>query len=98
MQLPLVNSEDQSFQLLQTKWKSILDPLLSKRILQGNLIGGIALTNADTPINHLLGRMPLGWFLADIDNNATVWRSGNYTVQTITLRSSSNVNVNIWVF
>ena len=87
------------WELAQTKWASTLNPLLSLPILNGNMIEGISLT-ATTPlvVNHLLQRMPHGWFLTDNNADAVVWRSAAFTNLTITLESSANTTVSIWVF
>lgn len=98
MQLPLINIEDQASMLMQTKWKSILDPLLANKLTQGNLLSNVALGSTSVAVNHLLGRMPQGWMLVDLQGNATVWRSQPFTTNTLTLTASVAVTCNIWVF
>ena len=85
--------------LAQTKWASTINPVLALPILAGNQINNVPLT-ANTPlaINHLLQRMPQGWFLTDNSANATIWRSAPLNSSTITLESSANTTISFWVF
>lgn len=85
--------------LAQTKWAATLNPIISVPLLSGNLISDISLT-ASTPkaINHLLQQMPQGWFLVDNTANAVVWRAADFTTTTITLESSANTTISLWVF
>jgi Tfp pilus assembly protein PilN len=87
------------WELAQTKWASTINPILALPILQGNLITAISLI-AGTPksINHLLGRMPQGWFLVDNTSNAVIWRSSDFTQYTVTLETSVTTTVSIWIF
>jgi len=86
-------------ELMQTKWASTLNPLLSMPILNGNLISNITLA-ATTPlaINHLLGRSPIGWFLTDNTAAASVWRSVAFNQYTLTLEASAATTISFWVF
>lgn len=85
--------------LAQTKWSSTLNPIISLPILQGNQIADIALI-ASTPkvINHLLQRMPQGWFLVDNTANAVVWRAQPLNNLNITLESSADTTISIWIY
>jgi len=85
--------------LAQTKWASSINPILALPILNGNEIDGINLVaNKPQAINHLLQRMPQGWFLLDNTANTVVWRTATMTTTTITLESSANTTINLWVF
>ncbi len=68
-------------------------------MLNGNQITSVTLT-ATVPkvINHLLQRMPQGWFLTDIDAKTNVWRTQNFTDTTVTLRSDTTVTISFWIF
>ena len=94
MQLPL----QQSFELLQTKWKSILDPLLANPLNGVLILSNIPLASGTTTISHKLGRQQTGWFLTDINGAATVYRSQPFNPLTLTLTSSAAVTVSIGVF
>lgn len=87
------------WELAQTKWSGILNPLISLPILNGNMIENISLT-ASTPlvINHLLQRMPQGWFLTDATADAIVWRTAVFNKLTITLESDADTTISFWIF
>lgn len=87
------------WELAQTKWASTLNPVLSIPMLSGVQISNIKLT-ASTPlaINHLLQRMPQGWFLTDNNSNAVIWRTQPFNNLTITLESSANTTISFWIY
>lgn len=87
------------WELAQTKWSSQLNPVLALPILGGIQLDGINLVaNKPQVINHLLQRMPQGWFLLDNIANTVVWRTEAFNNLTITLESSANTTISIWVF
>lgn len=87
------------WELANTRWASTLNPILALPILSGNQISDIKLVaNKPQVINHLLQRMPQGWFLTDNTANTAVWRAAAFTDTTITLESSANTTIAIWVF
>jgi hypothetical protein len=97
MQLPLRLTLNQ----MQQQWASILNPLLSKQVTQGQLLQNIALNSGSTSVNHLLGRPLVGWFIVGINAAATVYDSqaGNPTpALTLILNSNAACTCNIWVF
>jgi hypothetical protein len=85
--------------LAQTRWASILNPVIATPILNGNQISDIVL-KASIPlaVNHLLQRMPQGWILTDNTANAVIWRSAALNNLTITLESSADTTISIWVY
>lgn len=85
--------------LANTRWASILNPILALPILNGNTIENIELI-ASTPktINHLLQQTPQGWFLIDNTANAVIWRTRDFNPLTLTLESDANTVISIWVF
>lgn len=87
------------WELAQTKWSGTLNPIIALPILNGNMITGINLiANKAQAINHLLQRMPQGWFLTDNTADTVVWRTLAFTQLTLTLESSVNTTISIWVF
>lgn len=99
MNLPLFQVlSDQSFSLLQTKWKSILDPLLGIPTVNGNLLSNIVLVNGDTVINHKLGRKLIGWQITDQNAAASIYRSKPISDTTLTLTSNAICTISLWVF
>lgn len=87
------------WELAQTRWASTLNPVLATPFLSGNQISNVRLT-ATTPlvINHLLQRMPQGWFLTDNAANAVIWRTAVLNDLTITLEASANTTISFWIF
>ncbi len=95
--LPLIKSEDQVMNLIQTRWKSQIDPLLDNEITNGRLIQGQPLSGT-TVINHKLGRKMVGWYLVDIDGAVMIYRSTPLNDTTLTLTTSGPCTVSLWVF
>ncbi len=85
--------------LANPKWASQLNPILANQLIQGNLLTGITLA-ATTPlaINHLLQRMMVGWFIVDQNSSAIIWRTQPFNSINLTLESSANTTLNLWVF
>lgn len=98
MQLPKILNQDSVMQLMQTKWKSILDPLIAQPLNSSNILLNVALSTGDNVVNHLLDRKMQGWFLTDINAASTVYRNAPLNNQTLTLNSSADCVVNILVF
>lgn len=87
------------WELAQTKWSGTLNPIIALPILNGNLITDISLTaNIPKVINHLLQRMPQGWFLTDATADAIVWRTAAFNNLTITLESDADTTISFWIF
>jgi hypothetical protein len=94
MQLPLKLPYD----LMQTKWASILNPIIASPLNNVSILKNIKLNNGATMINHLLGRNPQGWFIVDVDGPATIYRSQPFNDLILTLTSNAQVTVSIGVF
>lgn len=84
--------------MMQTKWKSVLDPLLLNPLNQVSILSNIVLSSGANIINHKLGRTPQGWFLTDIQEAAHIYRSQPFNEKTLTLFSDGTVTVNVGVF
>lgn len=90
-----------NFAQLQTKWASILNPVLGNPLVNGQMIDNISLINGTTIVNHKLGRKLQGWFIVGIDAAATVHdnQASNQTPQlTLSLTSNAAATCNLWVF
>jgi len=87
------------WELAQTKWASIINPIISLPILNGNQISNITLkANVPLVVNHLLQRMPQGWFITDNTADASIWRAAVYNNLTITLEASANTTISFWIY
>jgi hypothetical protein len=88
--------------LMQTQWKSQIDPALSNPFLAGRLLTGVVLSNGTpTIINHGLGQKLQGWLIVGISAAATVYdnQSTNPSPQlTLSLTSNAVATANLWVF
>lgn len=60
--LPIMISQSKDLTLMQTKWASQINPLLTNPLLTGTLIKDISLTSGDNQINHLQGQ-PLNGYI-----------------------------------
>lgn len=97
--IPIVKTGNQAIDLYQTRVKSLLDPVLASQLLSGNLLTNIQLSaTSPTNINHKLGRMQVGWMLADQNAQARIYRSRPLNAHTLTLSSDANVVVSLWTF
>lgn len=84
--------------LVQQRWSSQLNPLLSNVLPQGEMITDVSLINGASTFNHYLGRQMTGWFIIDQNGAASIYRSQPLNSQTLTLTSNAAVTVNLWVF
>lgn len=87
-------------ELMQTRWASILNPVIALPTNSMLILKDISLNNGDTVINHMLGRMQQGWFLIDISVGAPVglFRNAPLNDKTLTLACASTCTVSIGVF
>lgn len=95
MSLPVLKD----FNLLVTRWKAILDPIVANPLLPGVAITNISLIAA-TPktIQVGLGRMQQGWFITDKQAYADVQRTQPFNENNITLEASANTTISIWCY
>lgn len=96
--LPLQQTELRDLSLLQTKWKSEIDPFLANPLNHITILKNIFLASGNNQVPHLLQRMQQGWFIVDINGAATVFRYQPFSSTYLYLTSSANVTVNLGVF
>jgi hypothetical protein len=88
-----------AWELANPKWASSLNPLLALPLVNGQQLDGIILVaNKPQNINHSLGQLPKGWYIVDINAAATVYRTQPFNDKTITLESSANATISIWIY
>ena len=100
MKLPLIQSQTNDLNMVQTKWKSLIDPVLASPLINGRLIS-TSLAIGSNRINHLLGRNLIGWFIVGINGVANIYdtQASNQTPDlTLNLTSDAAVKINLWVF
>lgn len=100
MKLPLIQSSSNDLNLIQTKWKSLLDPAINSPLLDGRLLTANLVVGSNK-INHLLGRKLVGWIIVGINGVAEIYdtqASNQMPDLTLNLTSNAAVSVNLWVF
>jgi hypothetical protein len=98
MALPLFQTSVKELSLMQTQWKSQLDPVLASPLTGPSILNGVVLASGANTINHKLGQTPQGWFITDINAAITVYRSQPFNPLTLTLTASGAATVNIVVY
>lgn len=96
--LTVFQDENENLMQVQRNWKSKLDPLLSKPLLNGRMLTNVALNNGSTTIPHGLTGTQQGWILVDVAGAATIFRSAPFNNKNLVLTSSAAVTVSLWVF
>jgi hypothetical protein len=87
--------------LMQTKWASVLEPILQNPLTQGQLLTGIKLINGSNVINHGLGRELTGWIICGITAAAAVYdtqASNPRPNLTLQLTSNAAATASLYVF
>ncbi len=84
--------------LMQVKWSSELNPLLSLPFIHGVELMNLSLQTGANTVNHMLQRQQQGWFITDINAAASIYRSQPFNKTTLTLTSSANCVVSLWVY
>lgn len=87
--------------LMQTKWASILNPLLGNPSLQSLVLTSIPLASGSNAINHGLGRKLQGWKIVRQRASATIYDTQDSNAQptlTLLLTASAPVVVDLEVF
>lgn len=99
MQLPQFQSPNTVLQLMQSKWASILNPVLDIPLNnRPSVLKDVVLATGNNVINHRLGRKPIGWIVTDVDANVGIYRSAEFNDLTLTLNSSGAATVSLLVF
>lgn len=101
MQLPKFNTDDKDFQMMQTKWSGILNPVIANPLNSNNLLTNIKLGSGVNTIDHLLQRELRGWIIVGINAAATIFdvQASNQSPQlTLKLNSSAPCTISLVVF
>lgn len=83
-----------------TRWKSLIDPVLSNPILAGQQLN-VSVVNGVNTLNHGLGRKLQGYFITSNDSAVTFHdnQSTNASPQlTLVLVSTGAANISLWVY
>ncbi len=101
LNLPILQSDSEQLTMVQTRWASILQPLLTNPMLEGAVLKQVQLTSGSNVINHKLGRKLQGWIITRQRGPANVYdtQDANAMPQlTLQLESSASVSVDLYVF
>ena len=84
--------------LAQDRWSSDINPVLALPPNQGLLLPNVSLSSGVNIINHKLGKTQQGWILTDQQASADIYRSAPFNNLTLTLTSSADTMISLWVF
>lgn len=101
MRLPLQQTDQEDLSLLQTKWKAIIDPVITLPLNSSLMIPSIRLTSGDNTINHRLGRKIQGWIVIGNDGNTIIYDkqdANSQTDLTLVLNVSVGCVISLLVF
>lgn len=99
--LPIMQTDDQDMHLMQTRWASIINPVIGAPILQGQLLRSVNLITGDNVINHGLGRNLQGWVVTRLRAPSSLYDtqdSNSMPQLTLNLNSSAPCVADLWVF
>lgn len=98
--LPIFNTQIREFSMMQTKWASVLNPLLSNPLSKSFLLEDIALSVGDNVINHLQDRILNGYMVVGMRGGfSQIYDKPSPTPNlTLILNSSAAVTVSLVVF
>lgn len=101
MNLPILQSEVKELTLMQTRWASALNPILTNPLANGILLKNVELISGATVVNHKLGRKLQGWLVTRLRNNVVVFDSQDANPNpalTLVLNSTGATTVDLYVF
>lgn len=91
-------SSKMKWELMNPILAQALNPIIASPINGLNILENQILITGANVINHGLGRMMLGWFIIDLQDAATIYRSQPLNSSTLTLTSNIDATVSIGVF
>lgn len=90
-----------SLDMMQVRWATELDPLLQNPILKGQVLKNIELKTGANTVPTKLSRNLQGWFIVRQRGSATFYDEQDFNAYPnlyLTLVSSADVSVDIWVY
>ncbi len=99
--LPIFKTDDKDLILLQNKWSSILNPIISNPATSSLILKNVQLSSGTNVINHKLGRKLQGWNIVRLRGAASIYDdqdSNSMQDLTLVLVSNTQVLVDIEVF
>lgn len=99
--LPVFYTENKELTMMQNKWKSELDPMLSNPSNNSIILKNVLLTTGNNIINTLIGRKLQGWSIVRQRGPASIYDNQDNNQApgfTLLLVSSANVSIDLEVF
>ena len=99
--LPIFKSDNEPMVMMQTKWASVINPVLGIPLNQGLLLQDVSLVSGSNTINHRLGRKLVGWIVTRLRSSATIYDTQDTNQRpslTLELVASAPVVADIFVF
>lgn len=99
--LPKFQNDSKEFVQMQSRWATILDPIINNPITSSSILKGINLAVGSNTVNHLLSRKLQGWTIVRINAATTIYdtqESNGTPDKTLVLVSSAACTVDILVF
>ena len=96
-----VQSQDSTINRIQDRLESAFVPIFGSLVVDGILLEDLSLSTATLEIPHGLGRPYRGYFVADLNADARVYRdtsSASNPSQFLPLKASGAVTAKVWVF
>jgi hypothetical protein len=91
-------STNMPWNLANTRWASILNPIIANPLTNMNIIPNVVLKSGVNVINTGLQQIQQGWVILDQNAAASIYRSADFNKTTLTLTSSAAVTVSLGVF
>ena len=101
MKLPIQITANKDLQLMQNKWKSILDHAINGPLSSGIILSKQTLNVGKNVINHLLQQNLQGWMITRQNGIADIYdaQDSNQTPDlTLILMCNATVTIDIFVF
>lgn len=92
-----IQTKDFEISQVQTNTANTLNILIKVPMNDGTLLEDQVITTSDTPLNHGLGRRPVGYLIVTKNAAEDVYQTA-MTENFLTLKATGSVTVNVWVF
>lgn len=93
-----INVTDFKLSQVQDNLIRAVRDIQDKIIIDGIELSALDILTTDTPVQHKLQRIPLGYIIISKDGPGDIYEVGSADTLTITFKSTVAVTANIWVF
>jgi hypothetical protein len=92
-----IRAKDADVQTVQDNMVEALINIIEQQILDGVTLESVAVATTPTPVEHKLGRVPVGYVIISKSGPGDVYDIGRDS-NLITLQSTVDVTTKLWVF